>query len=73
MTKQTKKPVVKELNETPKVEKAPVLQLPEADANAFLQILGLILVGDDRLKPIQQHYVDMLKRNNEGLNEQPSK
>lgn len=71
MSKETKKPVVKDLN--PPTVEAKLLQLPEQDANAFLQILGLILVGDDRLKPIQQHYVDMLKRNNEGLNEQPSK
>ena len=76
--KVTKEAKVKELNtelvDAPVVQEkqeAPVLKLPADEANAYLQVLGIILVGDDRLKSVQTHFVDMLKRHNEELKEQP--
>lgn len=68
--KETKETKVKDLKENNVAPKPPTLKLEQEDANAYLQILGLIMVGDDRLKSLQTHFVEMLKRNNEGLNEQ---
>ena len=47
------------------VKEAVALKLTEDDANYYLQVLSLFLVDDDRLKPLQQHFIDMIKRNNE--------
>lgn len=47
-----------------------VLTLKVEDANQFAAILDVILVGDDRLKPIKTHFVEILKRNNEKATEQ---
>lgn len=66
---------VKELEpvvEAPQEQEVQNLVLSADDANAYLQIINLIMVKDDRSKALQTHFVEMLKRNNEGLNEQPS-
>ena len=42
-----------------------VLQLPVDEANAFISIMGIILVGDDRLTPLRQHFLEIIQRNNE--------
>ncbi len=47
-----------------------VLTLKVEDANQFVAILDVVLVGDDRLKPLKTHFVEILKRNNEKATEQ---
>jgi len=37
------------------------------DANDYMKVLGLILVGDDRLIPLQKHFIDMISASNEKL------
>lgn len=49
-----------------------LLQVSENDANIFLRIVDIIMLSDDRAKPIKQHFLEMLKINNEKSNEQPS-
>jgi hypothetical protein len=58
--------------EVTKKAEVKVLQIPADEAQNYLSIIGLMLVGDDRLKPLSQHFIDMIKRNNEGINEQPT-
>jgi len=60
-----------EVNDIPVVaeqiapEQPRFLKLSENDANSFLQIMGIILVNDDRLKPLESHFIQIIKRNNE--------
>jgi len=53
--------------ETVKEEvKSPLfLKITEDDANYYLQVLALMLPEDNRLQPLQKHFIDMIKRNNE--------
>ena len=53
--------------ETVKEEvKSPLfLKITEDDANYYLQVLALMLPAANRLQPLQKHFIDMIKRNNE--------
>jgi len=46
------------------------LTMTVQDVNQFISIMDVILVGDDRLKPLRTHFVEILKRNNENNKEQ---
>lgn len=47
------------------------LVLTEQDAQVFLNILGVVLYKDDRLKVVQGHFLDIINnRNNENNREQ---
>jgi len=63
-TKGTKETKVIPLNADVKKEQV-MLQLNQEDAQSFLNIIGIILIGDDRLNSVQRNYIEMLKRNNE--------
>ena len=46
-------------------EESVVLSLPLDEANNYIAIIGVIMVGDDRMKSLQTHFIDMIKRHNE--------
>jgi len=68
MAKKEKEVEVKTL-EQPQAQD-PILSLKQSDANAFLQLISVVLVGDDRAVPIQRHFVELIKRNNEDNSQQ---
>lgn len=69
----TKKPVMKAVKEEVKEEVEQVFKISAKDAENFIQIINVILIEDDRAKPILSNFIQIMKRNNEELNEQPSK
>ena len=66
------KPITEqESKEVAPQEQVNYLRLAEKDANAFIQIINIILIGDDRAKAIQGNFIEMIKNNNEQSTEQP--
>ena len=63
--------VNQEVSET--TENNPVLKLKLKDAEQFLALVDVILVEDDRAKPIKTHFIELIKRNNENNQEQSGK
>ena len=39
------------------------------DANTYVSMINVILIDDDRAKPIVKHFIEMIKRSNEGSKE----
>ena len=64
MKKQTK---VKDLTGKEVIRESISFNIPQEEVDAFLQITGIVLIGDDRLKTIQTHFIEMIKRNNENI------
>ena len=50
-----------------------ILKLPLAEANNYVNFINSLFIGDDRLKPAQHNFIEMIKRNNESDTEQPDK
>lgn len=50
-----------------------MLQISVDEANMYTNILGVLFLGDDRLKVAQTHFIEMIKRNNEINQQQPTK
>ena len=44
--------------------------LKDEDVKSFLGLMNIILVDDDRLKPLQIHFIEIIGRNNEIINKQ---
>jgi len=61
MSKQEKKSV-EEVQEVAK--ESVVLKISQDDANYFVNVLQIVLLGDDRLVPIQRNFIDIINRNN---------
>lgn len=51
-------------------EEVKMFKISAQDAENFIQIVNVILIDDDRLKPILSNFIQTMKRNNEELNEQ---
>jgi len=56
---------VEEVKDDEAVKELVVLKVTEDDVNYYLQILALMLPDDNRLQPLQKHFVDMIQRRNE--------
>lgn len=76
-TKEKKETKVVQLKPEPKDQPQPqpevqALKLTPQDANSYIQILDIVLIGDDRLAPLKTHFIEMIKQNNENNPQQPA-
>ena len=59
--------IQEEANCDEKQEEIPKVELLLADVNNFINIVGIIMVGDNRSEPILKHFTKILVNNNPHL------
>lgn len=67
----TKKQTMKAVKEEVKEEVEKVFKISANDAENFIQIIKVVLIDNDLAKPILSNFIQIMKRNNEELKEQP--